>query len=71
MSENPYDAHTLDETIKYVKIFDELRPGIVLVDKGYRGRAGPGGGMGRSCDQDSAGVITRTIKAMIKCLSAI
>ena len=37
ISGNPYDGHTLDETIKHVKIFAEQRPGIVIVDKVYRG----------------------------------
>jgi transposase, IS5 family len=35
MPGNPYDGHTLDETIEQVGILTNQRPRMVMVDKGY------------------------------------
>ncbi|MDB5745140.1 MAG: transposase, family [Polaromonas sp.] len=37
MPGNPYDGHTLHETIEQVEILADNRPGMAVVDKGYRG----------------------------------
>ena len=63
MPGNPYDGHTLDETIEQVEILAEQRPGIVIVDKGYRGMQVQGVQILRSGQRRG---ITRTLKAMIK-----
>ena len=34
---NPYDGHTLEETLEQVAILAERKPTIAIVDKGYRG----------------------------------
>jgi hypothetical protein len=53
MSGNPYDGHTLDETIEQVEILADKRPGIAIVDKGYqRARRSKGFGF---CAQGFAG----------------
>lgn len=36
MPGNPYDGHTLDETIEQVSIVANPRPRTVMVDKGYK-----------------------------------
>ena len=70
MPGNPYDGHTLAETLEQVGILtgSDSLPGTVIVDKGYRGveieavrilRSGQRRGM------------TRTLRAMIKRRSAI
>ena len=38
MPGNPYDGHTLHEAIEQVEILADKRPGMAVVDKGYRGR---------------------------------
>jgi IS5 family transposase len=68
MPGNPYDGHTLDETIEQVEILAEQRPGIVIVDKGYRGVQVQGVRILRSGQRQG---VTRTLKAMIKRRSAI
>jgi IS5 family transposase len=35
--DNPYDGHTLGETLEQVEILTDRRPKAVFVDKGYRG----------------------------------
>jgi transposase, IS5 family len=37
MPGNPYDGHTLDETIEQVSILANQRPRTAIVDKGYKG----------------------------------
>lgn len=68
MPGNPYDGHTLDETIEQVEILAEQRPGIAIVDKGYRGVQVDGVQILRSGQRRG---VTRAIKAMIKRRSAI
>ncbi len=40
MPGNPYDGHTLDETIDQVSILANKRARTVMVDKGLQGRGG-------------------------------
>ena len=68
MPGNPYDEHTLDETIEQVEILAEQRPGIAMVDKGYRGVQVKVVQILRSGQRRG---ITRTMKAMIRRRSAI
>ena len=37
MPDNPWDGHTLDETIEQVSILADHKPSIAIVDKGYQG----------------------------------
>jgi IS5 family transposase len=37
MPGNPWDGHTLDETIEQVSILTNIKPKTVIVDKGYQG----------------------------------
>lgn len=68
MAGNPYDGHTLDETLEQVEILADKRPGIAVVDKGYRGVRVQGVQILRSGQRRG---ITRAMKAMIKRRSAI
>ena len=68
MPGNPYDGHTLHETIEQVEILAEQRPSIAIVDKGYRGVQVQGVQILRSGQRRG---VTRTMKAMIKRRSAI
>ena len=68
MPGNPYDGHTLDETLEQVEILAEKRPGIAIVDKGYRGVQVDGVRILRSGQRRG---VTRTMKAMINQQSAI
>ena len=68
MPGNPYDGHTLDETIEQVSILANQRPRTVLVDKGYKGAEVDGVQILRSGQRRG---VTRTMKAMIKRRSAI
>ena len=68
MPGNPYDGHTLDETLEQVEILADQRPGMAIVDKGYRGVQVQGMQILRSGQRRG---ITRTMKAMIKRRSAI
>lgn len=68
MPGNPYDGHTLEETIEQVEILAEKKPDIVIVDKGYRGAQLEGVQILRSGQRRG---VTRAMKAMIKRRSAI
>ena len=68
MPGNPYDGHTLDETIEQVSILANQRPRTVMVDKGYKGAEVEGVQILRSGQRRG---VTRTMKAMIKRRSAI
>lgn len=68
MPGNPYDGHTLDETIEQVGILANQRPRTVVVDKGYKGAVVEGVQILRSGQRRG---VTRTMKAMIKRRSAI
>ncbi len=68
MPGNPYDGHTLDETIEQVSILANQRPRTVMVDKGYKGAEVDGVQIPRLGQRRG---VTRTMKAMIKRRSAI
>ncbi len=68
MPGNPYDGHTLAETIEQVSILANRQPKTVIVDKGYRGVEIQGVQILRSGQKRG---ITRTLHKMIKRRSAI
>jgi IS5 family transposase len=68
MPGNPYDGHTLPETLEQVTILAERKPTIAIVDKGYRGAEVEGVRILRSGQRRG---ITRTLKVMIRRRSAI
>lgn len=68
MPGNPYDGHTLEETLEQVAILAERKPNTAIVDKGYRGVEIEGVRILRSGQKRG---ITRTLKAMIHRRSAI
>ena len=68
MPGNPYDGHTLHETIEQVAILTEHKPTMAVVDKGYRGVEVDGVRILRSGQKRG---ITRTLRAMIRRRSAI
>jgi len=68
MPGNPWDGHTLEETIEQVSILTDRRPKTVIVDKGYQSVELPGVQILRSGQRRG---VTRTMKAMIKRRSAI
>ena len=68
MPGNPYDGHTLAETLEQVSILTDTKPTTAIVDKGYRGVEVDGVRILRSGQKRG---ITRTLKAMIKRRSAI
>ncbi len=68
MPGNPYDGHTLAETLEQVGILAERRSTTAIVDKGYRGVEIEGVRILRSGQKRS---VTRTLKAMIHRRSAI
>ncbi len=68
MPGNPYDGHTLAETLEQVGILAERTPTTAIVDKGYRGVEVDGVRILRSGQRRG---ITRTLKAMILRRSAI
>ena len=68
MPGNPWDGHTLAETIEQVSILAEHKPVTAIVDKGYQGVLVEGVQILRSGQRRG---VTRTMKAMIKRRSAI
>ena len=70
MPGNPYDGHTLAETLEQVGIHTgtDRPPATAIVDKGYRGVEVEGVRILRSGQRRG---VTRTLKAMIKRRSAI
>jgi IS5 family transposase len=68
MPGNPYDGHTLAETLEQVGILADARPKIAIVDKGYRGVDIEGVRILRSGQKRG---LTRTLHAMVKRRSAI
>ena len=68
MPGNPYDGHTLAETLEQVGILAEQMPSTAIVDKGYRGIEIEGVRILRSGQRRG---VTRTMRAMIKRRSAI
>lgn len=67
MPGNPWDGHTLEETLEQVSILTDRRPKTVIVDKGYQGVKIVGIEILRSGQRR----VTRAMKAMIKRRSAI
>ena len=70
MPGNPYDAHTLDETLEQAGILcgTDRKPSTAIVDKGYRGARIDGVRVVMTGQKRG---ITRTLKAMIKRRSVI
>lgn len=68
MPGNPYDGHTLEETLEQVGILAGQHPKTVVVDRGYQGVQPEGVQVLRSGQKRG---ITRTLRAMIKRRSAI
>ena len=68
MPGNPYDGHTLAETLEQVSILADTKPTTAIVDKGYWGVEVDGVRILRSGQKRG---ITRALKAMIKRRSAI
>ena len=65
---NPWEGHTLAETVEQVSILAEHKPVTAIVDKGYQGVLVEGVQILRSGQRRG---VTRTMKAMIKRRSAI
>jgi IS5 family transposase len=68
MPGNPWDGHTLEETLEQVGILTDCQPKIVIVDKGYQGVEVPNTQILRSGQRRG---VTRTLRKMIKRRSAI
>jgi len=68
MPGNPYDGHTLAETLEQASILTDTPIHTAVVDRGYRGVQVDGVRILRSGQQRG---VTRTLKAMIKRRSAI
>ena len=68
MPGNPYDGHTLEETLEQVSILADHKPTTAIVDKGYRGVELVGVHILRSGQKRG---ITRSLRAMIHRRSAI
>lgn len=68
MPGNPYDGHTLQETLEQVGILAERKPTTAIVDKGYRGVEVDGVRILRSGQKRG---ITRALRAIIHRRSAI
>jgi len=68
MPGNPYDGHTLPETLEQVGILTEYKPTTAVVDKGYRGVEVEDVRILRSGQKRG---LTRSLKAMIRRRSAI
>lgn len=68
MPGNPYDGHTLAETLEQAAILSDSAIHTAVVDRGYKGVEVPGVRILRSGQKRG---VTRTLKAMIKRRSAI
>jgi len=68
MPGNPWDGHTLEETLEQVGILNDRQPKVVIVDKGYQGVEVPNTQILRSGQRRG---VTRTLRKMIKRRSAI
>ena len=65
---NPYDGHTLAETVEQLGILADTKPTTAIVDEGYRGVEVDGVRIFRSGQERG---ITKTLTAIIKRRSAI
>jgi len=63
MPGNPWDGHTLAETLEQVGILNDRQPKVVIVDKGYQGVEVPNTQILRSGQRRG---VTRTLRKMIK-----
>jgi transposase, IS5 family len=68
MPGNPWDGHTLAETLEQVSILNDRQPKIAIVDKGYQGVEVPNTRILRSGQKRG---ITKSLRKMIKRRSAI
>ena len=68
MPGNPWDGHTLSETVEQASILTDRMPKTVIVDRGYQGVVVDGIQILRSGQRRG---VTRGLKAMIKRRSAI
>ena len=68
MPGNPWDGHTLAETVEQASILTDRMPKTVIVDRGYQGVVVDGVQILRSGQRRG---VTRGLKAMIKRRSAI
>jgi len=68
MPGNPWDGHTLAETLEQVSILTDRQPKIAIVDKGYQGVEVPNTQILRSGQKRG---ITKTLRKTIKRRSAI
>jgi IS5 family transposase len=68
MPGNPYDGHTLYETLEQAEILSSVKPQMAFVDRGYRGVEIDGVQIWKSGQRRG---VTRGLKAMIKRRSAI
>jgi IS5 family transposase len=68
MPGNPWDGHTLEETLEQVGILTDRQPKVVIVDKGYQGVEVANTQILRSGQRRG---VTRTLRKMIKRRSAI
>lgn len=68
MPGNPWDGHTLEETVEQASILMDKAPNTVIVDRGYQGVTVEGVQILRSGQRRG---VTRGLKAMIKRRSAI
>ena len=68
MPGNPYDGHTLAETVEQVSILTDRMPQTVIVDRGYKGAAVEGVRILRSGQKRG---LTKRLKSMIDRRSAI
>ena len=68
MPGNPYDGHTLAETVEQVSILTDRMPHTVIVDRGYKGAAVEGVRILRSGQKRG---LTKRLKSMIDRRSAI
>jgi IS5 family transposase len=68
MSGNPWDGHTLEETLEQVGILTDRQLKVVIVNKGYQGVEVPNTQILRSGQRRG---VTRTLRKMIKRRSAI
>jgi IS5 family transposase len=68
MPGNPYDGHTLAETVEQVSILTDRMPHTVIVDRGYKGAAVEGVRILRSGQKRG---LTKRLNSMINRRSAI
>jgi IS5 family transposase len=68
MPGNPYDGHTLAEALEQAAILSDVKPEVVVVDRGYKGVVVDGA---KIYHPELRRGITRGLRAMIRRRSAI